>query len=91
MNSAAATHVRHLPTGEIVRIIDLQSGWPATLRCEFGDGHQAELPQVHCSIHVTAAEIAEYQRNRALWHTLAFFNPPTSVPPARPAGSNPET
>jgi hypothetical protein len=83
MNCASATHVIYLPTGEVARIV-AQPAAPATslkvatLRCEFVDGRQVELRRTRCTVLVTAAEIAEYQRTRCLWQSLAHSNPPAA-------------
>lgn len=81
MNFASATHVRYLPTGEIARIVapspdQAASLKTASLRCEFVNRRQEELRRTLCTVLVTTAEIAEYQRTRCLWQSPAFFNPP---------------
>ncbi len=84
MNFANATHIIYLPTGEVARIVELQPNGAATVRCEFVDGRQEELWRLRCTVLVTAAEIAEYQRKRCLLQSFAFFNPPAprrSKPP----------
>jgi len=81
MNSTPVSHIRYLPTGEVARIVAQQpdqaaSLKTATLRCEFVNGRQEELRRTLCTVLVTAAEIAEYQRTRGLWQSSAFISPP---------------
>ena len=69
------THFRYLPTGETVRIVELTFDAAGGILCEFVSGERATLPPEKCEVVESIVEIAEYERMRSLWRSLAIFNP----------------